>query len=152
MTDVAVGRVGRPHGLDGAFVVEDASEEPERFAPGAFVAVDGEQAVVVERKRAGGRLVVKLDRAVRRGQVLTVPRSALAELGEGEFYAADLVGLEVREGDRVLGRVAAVSPGPANDVLELDTGTSLPMVADCVLSVDTAAGRIAVARGFAEAG
>jgi 16S rRNA processing protein RimM len=153
MTDVAVGRVGRPHGLDGAFVVEDASEEPERFAPGAAVAVDGEQAVVVERKRAGGRLVVKLDRAVRRGQTITVPRSALAELGEGEFYAADLVGLEVlEEGHRLLGRVAAVIPGPANDVLELDSGIALPMVADCVLSVDTAAGRIAVARGFVEAG
>ena len=32
---VAVGRVGKPHGIRGAFVVEDASEDPERFAVGA---------------------------------------------------------------------------------------------------------------------
>jgi ribosomal 30S subunit maturation factor RimM len=47
---VQVGRVGRPHGLDGSFVVEQASEEAERFAPGARVLVDGEAATVAESK------------------------------------------------------------------------------------------------------
>ena len=32
-----VGRVGRPHGLGGAFVVEDASEADERFLVGGTV-------------------------------------------------------------------------------------------------------------------
>ena len=32
---IRVGRVGRPHGLAGAFVVDEASEDPERFAVGA---------------------------------------------------------------------------------------------------------------------
>ena len=146
-----MGRVGRPHGLEGAFVVEEASAEPERFAVGATVSVDGEPAVVVERKEAGGRVVVRFDRDVRRGQVLTVPRASLAELPEDEYYAADLVGLEVSEdGGRPLGRVAQIVPGVANDVLELDTGAALPMVEDCVLSVDRDAGRITVAPGFAD--
>jgi 16S rRNA processing protein RimM len=148
---VRVGRVGRPHGLDGAFVVEEASAEPERFAVGATVSVDGEPAVVVERKQAGGRLVVRFDREVSRGQLLTVPRAALGDLREDEYYVADLVGLEVaEEGGRSLGRVAQVVPGVANDVLELDTGAALPMVADCVLSVDRDAGRITIAPGFAD--
>jgi 16S rRNA processing protein RimM len=148
--EVRVGRVGRPHGLDGAFVVEEASAEPERFAVGATVSVDGEPAVVVERKQAGGRLVVRFDREVSRGQLLTVPRAALGDLREDEYYVADLVGLEVaEEGGRSLGRVAQVVPGVANDVLELDTGAALPMVADCVLSVDRDAGRITIAPGFA---
>lgn len=146
-----MGRVGRPHGLEGAFVVEEASAEPERFAVGATVSVDGEPTVVVERKEAGGRVVVRFDRDVRRGQVLTVPRASLAELPEDEYYAADLVGLEVAEdGGRPLGRVAQIVPGVANDVLELDTGAALPMVEDCVLSVDRDAGRITVAPGFAD--
>ena len=34
---VTVGRVGRPHGLDGSFVVERPSESPERFAVGEKV-------------------------------------------------------------------------------------------------------------------
>jgi 16S rRNA processing protein RimM len=151
VSDVTVGRVGRPHGLNGAFVVEEASSEPERFEVGATVAVDGEAAVIVERKQAGGRLVVRFDREVRRGQLLTVPRASLSELPEDEYYVADLVGLEVtEEGGRPLGRVAQVVPGVANDVLELDTGGALPMVEDCVLSVDRDAGRIMVAPGFAD--
>jgi len=151
VNDVSVGRVGRPHGLDGAFVVEEASSEPERFEVGAIVSVDGEPAVVVERKQAGGRLVVRFDREVRRGQLLTVPRASLADLAEDEFYVADLVGLEVaEEGGRPLGRVTQVVPGVANDVLELDTGAALPMVEDCVLSVDRDAGRITIAPGFAD--
>src|ERR687892_60366 len=37
---VTVGRVGRPHGVDGAFFVEDASEADERFSRGATLHVD----------------------------------------------------------------------------------------------------------------
>ena len=38
---VPVGRVGRPHGLDGAFVVEQGSDDPDRYAVGAELFVDG---------------------------------------------------------------------------------------------------------------
>jgi 16S rRNA processing protein RimM len=77
---VVVGRVGRPHGLDGSFVVEHASEAPERFAEGAELVAAGEPVKVVASKRAGqGRLVVKLDRRVERGTALEVPREALPE-------------------------------------------------------------------------
>jgi len=148
---VEVGRVGRPHGLDGAFVVEDASEDPERFAPGARVYVGGSPAKVEESKRAGGRLVVRLDCAAKRGAPLGVPRDELPAAGEDEHYVFQLVGLEVEEeGGRSLGRVQDVAPGVANDVLELNTGTSLPLVEDCVLSVDLERGHILVAQGFAE--
>jgi ribosomal 30S subunit maturation factor RimM len=46
--------------------------------------------------------------------------------------------------------VQAVTPGVANDVLELSSGVLLPMIEDCVRSVDLDAGRITVAVGFAE--
>jgi 16S rRNA processing protein RimM len=148
---VQVGRVGRPHGLDGSFVVEDASEDPERFATGARVYVGDRPAKVEESKRAGGRLVVRLDCEAARGAAIQVPRAELPAPGEDEYYVFQLVGLEVEEeGGRNLGRVQDVTPGVANDVLELDTGTSLPLVEDCVLSVDLGRGRILVAQGFAE--
>jgi 16S rRNA processing protein RimM len=150
---IEVGRVGRPHGLEGAFVVEGASDEPERFAVGARVYVDGEPAEVAESKRAGKRLVVRLDREVPRGGVLAVRRDQLPPAQEGEFYAFQLVGLTVEEnGGSVLGRVQDVAPGVANDVLELDTGLALPLVEDCVLSVDLERGRVLVAQGFADRG
>jgi len=148
---VLVGRVGRSHGLDGSFVVEHASEEPERFAEGSELLVDGEPAKVVASKRAGqGRLVVKLDRRVERGTALEVPREALPEPEPGEWYVFQLVGLEVEEdGGRQLGRVADVEPWPANDVIVLEDGAMLPLVDACVLEVDLDAGRILIARGFA---
>jgi ribosomal 30S subunit maturation factor RimM len=44
--------------------------------------------------------------------------------------------------------VIEVSSGPANDVLELDTGLALPLVDACVEEVDLEAGRIVVQTGF----
>jgi 16S rRNA processing protein RimM len=147
---VTIGRVGRPHGLDGSFVVERASDEPGRFAPGARVHVGREPAVVVESKHAGNRLVIRLDRPVSRGAALELPAEELPPAEEGSFYVFELVGLTVEEeGGASLGRVQDVAPGVANDVLELDSGIALPMVEDCVLAVDFEAGRIVVAPGFA---
>jgi 16S rRNA processing protein RimM len=147
---IPVGRVGRPHGLDGSFFVEGASEDEQRFARGTSLRVDGEPAKVVASKRSRGRPVIKLDRDAPRGAELAVPRDELPPPGEDEFYEFQLVGLEALEdGGRELGRVVAVHPGPANDALELDGGLLLPLVGACVLQVDLEAGRILVAQGFA---
>lgn len=147
---VVVGRVGKPHGLDGSFVVEHASAEAERFAVGAELWADGGPARVVLSKRARGRPVIRLDRELRRGTALRVPVEALPPPEADSYYVFQLVGLHVEEvGGRALGRVTVVSPGVANDVLELDSGLALPMVEECISEVDLAAGRIVVARGFA---
>jgi 16S rRNA processing protein RimM len=147
---VSVGRVGKPHGLDGSFFVENASEDPERFAPGATLFVDGEPVTVAASKRSGGRPVIRLERTVPRGAELTLPRKHLPPTQPGEFYAFQLVGLEVEdEHGGALGRVAEVAPGVANDVLELDSGLALPLVEDCVREVDLDRGRIVIAPGFA---
>lgn len=146
---VQVGKVGKPHGLEGAFVVEGASEDPDRFAIGTTLLVDGEIAEVVESKKAGGRPVIRLDRDVPRGAEIEVERGDLPEPGENEYYAFQLVGLEVEEaGGQRLGRVTEISSGPANDVLELDTGLALPLVDACVQEVDLEGGRILVQPGF----
>jgi ribosomal 30S subunit maturation factor RimM len=39
---------------------------------------------------------------------------------------------------------------PANDVLELDSGVSLPLVEACVREVDLEGGRIVIAAGFVD--
>ena len=102
---VQVGKVGKPHGLEGAFVVEQASEDPERFAKGASLLVGGEPARILESKRAGGRPVIRLDREAARGDAIELDRNELPEPEEGEYYAFQLVGLEVEEsGGAKLGR------------------------------------------------
>jgi 16S rRNA processing protein RimM len=150
-TLVTVGRVGRRHGLEGAFVVQDASTDPERFAVGATLLVGGERATIIESKRAGGRPVIRLDRAAESGAPLEVPRDDLPPPAEGSYYAADLAGLEVvEEGGGIVGIVVKLQPGVANDVLELDTGIALPFVEACVREVDLGKRRILVAPGFAD--
>jgi 16S rRNA processing protein RimM len=150
---VSVGRVGRPHGIKGAFVVDDASDAPERLAKGAELLVDGEPARVVESKRSGGRPVIRLDRTAPRGARLEVLRASLPEPEADSYYVFQLRGLEVvDEGGEALGRVHDVLPYPANDVLELDTGLVLPLVEACVKEIDLETGRILVTRGFAAPG
>ena len=153
MSLVTVGRVGRPHGVDGSFFVEGASEAEDRFARGATVLVDGEPAEVVASKRgAGGRVVIRLDRAVPRGATLAVRQDDLPEPEEDAFYVFQLVGLAVEEeGGRALGTVKEVEATPANDVLVLDSGILLPLVGACVREVDLDARRVLVAPGFADA-
>jgi 16S rRNA processing protein RimM len=150
---VSIGRVGKPHGLDGGFFVEGASEREDVFATGATVYVGGEEAkVVAVRRGAGGRPVIRLDRRVERGAELAVPRATLPQLDdEDEFYVFQLVGLSVEdENGRLLGRVREVLEYPGNDVLELDSGASLPLVEACVRQVDLTGRRIVVAAGFAD--
>jgi 16S rRNA processing protein RimM len=147
---VPIGRVGRPHGLDGSFVVERPSENERLFEPGSSLLAGGVPVTVAARKRSGGRLVIKLDPPVQRGAELTVRRSALPQPEPDNYYVFQLRGLEVsEEGGRRLGAVQEVVPGVANDVLELDSGISLPMHEACIREIDLVAGTIVVAVGFA---
>ena len=61
------------------------------------------------------------------GAVLTA--APLAAPGDDELWVHELVGAEVRDrSGRVLGRVRAVEPNPAHDLLVLDDGTLVPAV------------------------
>ena len=148
---VRIGKVGRPHGIDGAFFVEQPSEDDRWWKTGARFLAGGAPVEVVAHRRSSGRPVIKVEPAVERGVLLEVDRSELPPTGEDEWYAFELVGLEVvEEGGRVLGTVREVTPGVANDSLDLGDGILLPMIEDCIRSVDVAGGRIEVAKGFAD--
>lgn len=147
---VPIGRVGRPHGLDGAFVVEGASEDERRWQVGARVLVGGEPAeITLTRRVGGGRRAIRLDRLVERGTELAVRLSDLPPPDPDSYYAFQLVGLEVVDEDgQAVDRVTDVHPGVANDNLELSGGALVPLVEDAIRSIDLDAGRVVVARGF----
>jgi 16S rRNA processing protein RimM len=154
MTDperlVEVGRVGRPHGTDGAFVVERASVDDERWSVGAMILVDGEPArITLARRVGGGRRAIRLDRPAPRGAALAVRLADLPALEPDSYYAFELVGLAVvDDAGAQVGVVADVAGGVANDNLELDDGRLVPLIEDAVLLVDLDGRRIVVARGF----
>ena len=71
--------------------------------------------------------MIRLERRVDRGAAIAVPRASLPALEEDEYYAFQLVGLDVEEeGGRQVGSVTDVLEYPANDVLELDSGLLAP--------------------------
>jgi 16S rRNA processing protein RimM len=147
---VPIGRVGRPHGLDGAFVVEHASDDDSRWQVGASLLVDGRTAAIeLSRRVGGGRRAIRLDRLVERGAVLAIERSELPSPGPDSYYAFQLIGLRVVDEDgSELGEVAFVRPGTANDNLELDDGSLVPLIEDAVRTIDLDGGRIVVHGGF----
>jgi len=146
---VQIGKVGKPHGIDGAFFVEQPSADDRWWKVGSTFLAGGTPVTVVVARRSSGRPIIKLDRSVERGAPIEVERDALPPTEDDEYYAFELVGLPVvEENGRELGSVKAVTTGVANDVLELDTGVLLPMIEDCVREVDLTGRRIVVAEGF----
>ncbi len=159
---LVVGRVLRPHGVRGEVSVQVLSDAPERFAPGAELAVgdpDGPgplRPVTIRAARLHqGRLLVSLEEVGDRdaaehlrGAWLSIPVAAARPLEPGEFWPHQLVGLAVvdRQGRR-RGRVADVVPGAAHDLLavELPGGDSalVPAVA-ALVTVELDAGRVLV--------
>ena len=72
-----------------------------------------------------------------RGTALTVPRSALPALGEGEYYYADLIGLPAFSATgEALGTCIAVENFGAGDLLEIERPDGkrfmVPMTAEAV--------------------
>jgi 16S rRNA processing protein RimM len=144
------GRVGRPHGLDGAFHVVDALAR--LLVAGAPIEGLG---AVVEVKGTPAHPIVRVEAATDRtaaealrGRDLVVVGAQPDPLEADEYTAADLEGCTVVDGERSLGVVRRMLAYPSCELLELDDGTLVPLVRDCVKDVDVAAKRITVDGGF----
>ncbi len=156
---VALGRIGRPHGVRGEVRVDPGAGPAvdygryRRF----FLARSGEpRPVQVEGVRPHGRLALFKFRGVDdpeaakelTGSILYVERADMPALGEDEYYHVDLVGCGVvDEEGRLLGTVDDVFPTGAHDVLVIasDSGPwMLPVVGETVLEVDPEGGLIRV--------
>jgi 16S rRNA processing protein RimM len=144
-----VGRLGRPHGLDGFLGVYVEPSEAVYFEPGSVVYVE-DRPLTVRAFRQGkkGPQVAFAgidDRAgaeqIRGSEVFVVERR---QLTEGEYWPDDLVGLEVRPGG---GRVVAVTLGAAQDRLVVERGDArfeVPFVDELVPVVDLDRGYVEI--------
>ncbi len=146
--DVVAGRVGRPHGLDGSFYVLEPV--PALLGRGRVVTVDGAAREIVRRAGTEDRPLVRLEGCEDRGAAaalggveLRVARVEAPALGEDEWWATDLVGLRVVDGEREVGRVDALRALPSCEVLEVGD-LLVPLVRDAVRSVDLERGVVDV--------
>jgi 16S rRNA processing protein RimM len=146
------GRVGRPHGLDGSFHV--TRPRPALLELGRVLRVAGRELEIVRRSGTDERPILRLAGVqgregveALRGEELMVPRSAAPDLGEDEWWAEELEGCRVTDGDREVGlpscealRVERPDPG-GGELL-------VPLVRDAVRSVDMRERRIDVNLAF----
>lgn len=171
---VAVGRVGRPHGVRGEVRVEigpGVAEGMRRYErlyllpPKADVtkAQDRDPVKIGAWRTHGRFLLMKFEgvetpeqASALSGSTLCVERGALPPLGPGEYYHADLLGCAVRdEAGHLVGEVVDVLPTGAHDVLVISTGGRewmLPLMDETVPAMDLTAGelRVRVPEGLAE--
>ena len=149
---LVAGRVGRPHGLDGSFHVTQP-----RHALLAAPALTIRQRTLRILRRAGTdeRPILRLEGVVDRsaaeelrGEALLVPRTEAPALGEDEWYAEDLVGCRVVDGERELGAVTRLVALPSCEALEVDDDLLIPLVSDAVRAVDVEGRRIDVDAAF----
>jgi len=166
---VLVGRVLRPHGLGGEVVVEVATDNPERFAPGAELlwmpgGAAGEAPVAGARRRLvvdsvrphRGALLIRFDGCrdrdgadELRGAELAVPAGAVPEPPEGTYYHFQLLGCRVRDEEAgELGAVVELLEDGGGLLLVVEGGgrrLPVPFVASFLRRVDVAGKEIEVA-------
>lgn len=155
-----MGRIGRPHGLDGSFHVTQPRERVLEAATSllldggrtvAIVRHDGTPAAPILRLEGiGSREAVE----ALRGADLYVPRASAPPLEEDEWLAEDLVGCRVVDGATAVGVVAKLLPYPSCELLEVqrpEPGAKallVPLISDAVRSVDVAAKVIDINSAF----
>jgi 16S rRNA processing protein RimM len=158
---VAIGEIGRPHGLEGEVRVAPLTDRPERFETLREcvlwdVARDRREPCRLRAaRRQGTALVVAIAgcdtpeaAAALTGRLLAVPEAEALPPPEGHFYPWQLEGCRVlTEDGREIGRVLRVEPAPAQDLWVVGDDTRehlVPAVAEIVRDVDLIARRVVI--------
>jgi len=130
------------------------------LAEGGEVTVAGRTLRIVRCAGVEQRPIVRLegieDRSAAealRGQTLTVPSAQAPALAEGEWWAHELEGCAVVDGERLLGTVSRLIELPSCEALEVrrEQGSEpllVPMVKDAIRRMAVSEGRIEVDMGF----
>jgi 16S rRNA processing protein RimM len=155
---VAVGRINTTWGLRGHVKVTPFTSNPDRFAPGATLLINGRPTRVVDLNTSQGYPIVKFEgypdataASALRGATIEIDERDLPALPEGEHYVHDLVGLEVVDEDgETIGTLQEVTTTGANDVYVIrrpgQRDVLIPAIPDVILSVDLGERRMTVHR------
>jgi 16S rRNA processing protein RimM len=145
-----VGKIRRPHGLDGELIMEIMTDFPERLNPGktVYFGHKHEELVIKTIRNHDKTLLVRFtryqnsdDAGQLRNQIIYVKSDNLPELPEGVYYHHELLGCEIvhENGDR-LGVLEEIIETGANDVylVKKDDGQELliPAIESVILDVD----------------
>jgi len=125
---VTLAAVAGAHGIGGEVRLKLFAESVDSLAAHRDVEVGGRGMTLLSAKSGGATAIVRLaeitDRNAAealRGALVTVARSSLPQLGEGEYYHADILGLPcIDTDDNPLGHIAAIENFGAGDLIEVE--------------------------------
>ena len=149
---IELGVIAKPHGVRGEIRVHVFNPESTLLRElGEVFLIGGEDEepalVEIESTRQGPKaLLMRLagvssreDVEALRGYTLCIPRKALPELEEGEYYHADLIGLDAFQGDDAIGKVIDVLDYPSAECLKIQRPggyIEVPMLPRWLVRVD----------------
>ena len=147
-----VGVIASTHGLRGEVKVFPTTDDVNRFKDLKQVILDtGKEQLTLEIQ--GVKFFKKLaivkfkgidhinDIEKYKGKSLLVTREDAVPLGEGEYFVADLIDMQVQTEQGIIGILKQVIETGANDVYvvyfpELEREVLLPAIKDCILEID----------------
>jgi 16S rRNA processing protein RimM len=156
---LAVGRIGRPHGVRGKVRVAPLGGDPRQILALHDVLIgrhpdDLRSHRIVRVQPHKGLFVMELqgvglkEAEAYAGSFLWAHREALPPLEEKEYYWEDLIGLEVVvSGEGAVGVVEGLLETPGQELLVCRAGGKerlIPFVEDLILEVDPEGGRILI--------
>lgn len=118
------GKIVNTHGIAGEVKILPWADAPGFLLDFDTFFIDGQPVAVLSARVHKGTVLAKLegvdtvnDAARLRNKIIQIDREAVA-LPEGQYFLADLMGLEVRDGDSgaVLGTITDILTPPANHV------------------------------------
>jgi 16S rRNA processing protein RimM len=155
---IELGVIARPQGVKGEIRVHVFNPEStllEELAEVFLIGEADEEPALVEirsARRGPKALLMRLegvssreDVEALRGYTLCIPRAALPDLEDGEYYHADLIGLEAFEGTESIGRVVDVLDYPSAECLKIERPggfLEVPMLPKWLDRVDVEAGKV----------
>jgi 16S rRNA processing protein RimM len=146
---VVLAAVTGAHGIGGEVKLKVFAEDLS-----AFSSFNGGALTLTQLRGTIARFAEVADRTAAealRGTALTVPRTALPPLAEGEYYFADLIGLSVEttEGEAV-GHVVSVENFGAGDVIEVEREGGKRFMAPMSAVPEWGEGRLVLEAAFVE--
>ena len=149
-SQLPIGSIVGPQGIKGQLRVKPFTSIPQSLSAYGPVTTDnGHQLRLrIMSVNSKGMVVVRAEGVetrdaaeALRGATLYISRDSLPDLGDGEFYHADLIGMRVKGQDGTeLGSLTAIHDFGAGEIAELATGSGptimVPFGGEHLISVD----------------
>lgn len=148
---ITIGTVVGVFGIKGQVKIEPTTDFGERFDKGNVLFIEGTEYKITWTAWHKGQVRVGLSgvstpegAAELIGRTVEIPREWRPELDADEYYAGDLMGMEVTTTEgRSIGPVTQVITGRTQDLLDVG-GILIPMVKHFVRKIDIERGTITV--------